>query len=107
MYESRVAWSENWNLALDNAVSRAKAWFPEKHHERVEKARLIVEEGRIVVLRNHDAIVESDESTTKHAVTYTIDKGHCSCPDAQYRSPWCKHAIARGLVIRAREIIAA
>lgn len=106
MYEARVVWNESWNMALDNAVDRAKAWFPEKHHERVDKARQIVDEGRILVLKNDDAIVESDESTVKKAVTYTVEQGHCTCCDSMYRSPWCKHAIARGLILRARDLAA-
>ena len=104
MYTARLVWSENWTGNLDEAVRRAKDWFPEKHHERIDKAREIVDSGRVLILQNDDAIVESDESTEKEVKTYTIEQGHCTCPDAQYRSPWCKHALARGLVIRARSL---
>ena len=111
-YRAQLVWNESWSVALDDAVSRAKAFFPEKHAERIEKARAIVTEGRVLMLRNGDAIVESDESmvaprdTTQkpQVVTYTVESGHCTCPDAQYRGPWCKHALARALMIKASEI---
>jgi hypothetical protein len=101
-YVAKLVWNETWSSAVDEAVSRAKAWFPEAHHERINKAYRIVQEERIMILRSKDAVVESDEND---GGIYFIQKGHCNCPDAEYRSPWCKHTIARAIIIRARELM--
>jgi hypothetical protein len=89
------------NGILNKAVERALAFFPEKHHERIHKAHDIILNGEILVLHNGDAVVESSQNNGQ---TYHIIQSKCACPDATYRSFYCKHEIARMLVIRADEI---
>lgn len=104
-YRVQPIFNETWDGALDIAVQKAKDWFPVKHHVRIDRALDIALEGRIMILASGDAVVESDESTAGDPKIYHIIKGHCECPDSAYRSPWCKHNIARGLMIRANEYL--
>jgi hypothetical protein len=104
-YTVRPIYNETWDNALDLAVFKAKDFFPQEHHARIDRALDIALDGRIMILKSGDAVVESDESLAQDAKVYHIVKGHCECPDSKYRSPWCKHNIARALMIRANEYL--
>jgi len=104
-YRVQPIFNETWDSALDVAVEKAKDWFSASHHSRIDKALDIALQGRIMILASGDAVVESDESTAKETKVYHVVKGHCDCPDSEYRSPWCKHNIARGIMIRAQEYL--
>jgi hypothetical protein len=101
---AKPVFAESWDVALDKSVTAAKNFFDEAHHPRIEKALDIVLDGRIMFLRDGTVIVESDESTSSEAKTYTVTKGYCDCPDAKHRGPWCKHALARALMIKASKV---
>lgn len=101
----RKIWSNEFVEALAEASQRARGWFPDAHHKRITKAEGIILDGRIQLFKNSDAVVESDESSVQETKFYTITHGHCNCPDSQNRSPWCKHNIARGLLIRTLSIL--
>lgn len=101
----RQIWSNDFVEALAEASRRARDWFPDAHHNRITKAEGIIIDGKIFLLSNGNAIVESSESTKQETKVYTINHGHCNCPDSQNRSPWCKHNIARGLLVRALSIL--
>ena len=105
-YLARPAYAEHWDAALDAAVEAAKGFFHDAHHARIDKALDMVLENRLLFLRDGSVIVESDDSSPEQSQTYTITKGYCNCPDATYRGPWCKHAIARALMIKASKIAA-
>jgi len=99
-------WSPVWLMALNESTLRAKAFFTVDHHARIDRAIRIILDNRILVLQNRDAVVESDDSTDKETKVYKVTHGHCECLDAEQRSPWCKHNLARALILRAREVFA-
>ena len=102
----RKIWSNDFVEALAEASQRARKWFPESYASRITKAEGIVLDGRVHIFSNRDAIVESSKSTRNTVTTYSITRGQCNCPDAQYHSTkWCKHNISRALLIRALSIL--
>ena len=94
---------EMYNDALLESSRRARSFFGMAYEERITKALTIIDESRILLLGgSHDAIVESDKRNGKR---YVVVRGMCECEDSIYRTIWCKHTLARAILIRTLEML--
>jgi hypothetical protein len=91
-----------WRSAVAMAAAKARKALPESI-SRIDKAVDLVINDQVELLPNGHAVVASQ--STSGVTSYTIANGSCACADYE-RTPasLCKHRLARGLLIRAREI---
>jgi hypothetical protein len=90
-----------WETAVCLAATKARAALPHSNG-RIGKAVALVLGGAVEVLDDHSARVTSQ---TDGATQYYVVNGTCQCHDFPHAPQlMCKHRIARGIAVRAREI---
>jgi len=98
-------------VALRQVYERARRQFDYNH--RVTNALLLLLNGHVVSMipvSKQDGVdwVFKIRSQTSPNVVFTVTKDKCNCVD--YHNPqskqWCKHRIARAMVLRTQQVIA-
>ena len=89
-----------WRTCVATAVTKAYQNLPDSHG-RIDKALHLVLGDAVDMQADATALVTAADGTTR----YHVGGGSCTCPDApQAPRGYCKHRIARLLVLRAREV---
>jgi hypothetical protein len=65
---------------------------------RVNRALGLIQSGKIKLLADGSA------AGGCNGTTYLVTSQGCTCPDATYRGIWCKHRVARGILVRMNEL---
>jgi hypothetical protein len=100
-------------LALKQVYERALKKFEYNH--RVTNALLLILNGHIVSMysdpKEHPESPEwvfKIRSQTNPNVVFTVKKSGCNCVDAHtlQSKSWCKHRLARAMVLRTQQVIA-
>jgi hypothetical protein len=89
-------------MALDKSTlfsvfNKARAKGAGLDRGRVNRALGLIQSGKIKLLADGSA------AGGCNGTTYLVTKHGCTCPDATYRGIWCKHRVARGILVRMSE----
>jgi len=85
---------------LFTAYNKARV-SPRVDRQRVNRALGIIQKCQWLELTDeaHTFIMQSADGTTAYHVN-----GTCDCPDYQYRTLWCKHRIARAMILYCQKL---
>src|SRR5262249_11275238 len=99
-----VAWQQATVQAAKGLIEAAPAKLKPAERQRLTKALALVQGGLVDVHEDGSATVQSG---TKKEVTYRVEQGRCTCPDAVKRpSQHCKHTLAVTMHQRAAASLA-
>lgn len=99
---SQMSPAQIWRSAVALAATKARNALPESSG-RIDKAVDLVLTDQVELLDNGQAMVKSQSQ--QGGTSYTLTNGRCECVDYE-RAPqsFCKHRLARGILVRAREL---
>lgn len=100
--QSTAPRNATWISAVQHLAAQAATKLPQALHERLQKATALVLTDGVWLDEDETAMVRGSKPGTWWHVN-----GHCNCPDAQEKAPngYCKHRLARGLYLRAGEVL--
>jgi hypothetical protein len=82
---------------LFTVFNKARAKSAALDRGRVNRALGLIQSGKIKLLADGSA------AGGCNGTTYLVTKHGCTCPDATFRGIWCKHRVARGILVRMSE----